>query len=77
MCFGSYLLKMAVSVDERELNQLLKETTEVAAKSSQGSGAADTVLEQLQEAVREHEKILHQQELLIRQLREQLRGVER
>lgn len=65
------------SVDENALNSLLKETTQVAAKSAKGSNTADTVLEQLQEAVKEHEKILHQQELLIRQLREQLREVDR
>lgn len=49
----------------------------MAAKSTNGSNAADSVLEQLQEAVKEHEKILHQQEMLIRQLREQLREVDR
>lgn len=64
-------------MDEGELHSLLKETTEVAAKSTNGSNAADSVLEQLQEAVKEHEKILHQQEMLIRQLREQLREVDR
>ncbi len=64
-------------MDEHELNSLLKETTKVAAKSVKGGNAADSVLEQLQEAVKEHEKILHQQELLIRQLREQLREVDR
>lgn len=64
-------------MDEKELNSLLKETTDVAAQGKVGQNAADSVLEQLQEAVREHEKILHQQEMLIRQLREQLREVDR
>ncbi len=49
----------------------------MAASGNVGKKAADTVLEQLQAAVKEHEKILHQQELLIRQLREQLQEVER
>ncbi len=65
------------SVDEKELNSLLKETTEVAAQGREGRNTADSVLEQLQKAVKEHEKILHQQELLIRQLREQLGEVDR
>lgn len=47
----------------------------MAARSDEGLSTADTVLEKLQEAVKEHEKILHQQEMLIRQLRDQLRGV--
>lgn len=62
-----------MSMDEKELHSLLKETTEVAASGKAGSDTADSVLEKLQEAVKEHEKILHQQELLIRQLRDQLR----
>lgn len=60
---------------EHDFHSLLKETTEVAATGKEGTGTADSVLEMLQEAVREHEKILHQQEFLIRQLREQLREV--
>lgn len=64
-------------MNERELHSLLKEMTVVAGGGRDGMDAADTVLEKLQEAVKEHEKILHQQELLIRQLREQLREVER
>ena len=64
-------------MDEEELNSLLKETTDVAAKGKLGSDTADTVLEQLQDALNEHTKILHQQEMLIRKLREQLREVER
>lgn len=68
---------MVLIVDESELRSLLEETSEMAATGKEGLTAADTVLEQLQEAVREHEKILHQQELLIRQLRQQLKEVER
>lgn len=65
-------------MDENEFRSLLRETVDVAASGGEeGRGTADTVLEKLQEAVKEHEKILHQQELLIRQLREQLRGVDR
>lgn len=47
----------------------------MAATGRDGLSTADSVLEKLQEAVKEHEKILAQQELLIRQLREQLKGV--
>lgn len=65
-------------MNEEELHSLLKETTDVmAAGDTNKAHAADGVLEKLQEAVKEHEKILHQQEMLIRQLREQLREVER
>lgn len=64
-------------MDDGELRSLLKETAVVAASGDEGRGTADMVLEKLQEAVKEHEKILHQQELLIRQLREQLKGVDR
>lgn len=64
-------------MDEKELNSLLRETTDMAAQGKVGQNAADGVLEQLQQAVKEHEKILHQQEMLIRQLREQLKDVDR
>jgi hypothetical protein len=66
---------MARQVDENELNSLLKETVGVASVGEHGYDTADSVLEKLQEAVKEHEKILHQQEFLIRQLRDQLREV--
>ena len=64
-------------MDERAFHSLLKETKDVAATGPDGVDTANSVLEKLQEAVKEHEKILHQQELLIRQLREQLREVDR
>lgn len=63
-------------MNEKDLHSLLKETTYVAATGAAGRETADRVLEKLQEAVKEHEKILHQQELLIRQLRDQLREVD-
>lgn len=60
---------------DEDFHLLLRETSDVAASSKEGLDAADGVLMKLQEAVKDHEKILHQQELLIRQLRDQLRGV--
>jgi 3-polyprenyl-4-hydroxybenzoate decarboxylase len=64
-------------MDEDDLHSLLKETTDVAVTGTSGADTADNVLEQLQHAVKEHERILHQQELLIRQLRQQLKEVDR
>lgn len=50
---------------------------EKMASGQAGGSGADSVLEELQKAVREHERILQQQELLIRRLREELKGVRR
>ena len=62
--------------DENELHQLLKETTEMAAQGDVPQ-EAETVLEQLQKAVEEHELILQRQGALIERLRRELKGVRR
>lgn len=63
-------------MDDRTLHEFLKETTHMAA--SQGiPEAADSVLEELQKAVQDHERILARQAMLIKRLREELKDVRR
>ncbi len=63
--------------DESELHKLLKETTEMAAQGQVSESEADTVLEQLQKAVEDHERILRRQAELIERLRHEMKDVRR
>lgn len=63
--------------DEHELHSLLKETTQMAAQGHVSSQDADNVLEQLQKAVEDHERILQRQAELIERLRRELKDVRR
>lgn len=62
--------------DETELHKLLKEIPQMAAHGN-ASEEADSVLEQLQRAVEEHERILARQGQLIERLRRELKDVRR
>ncbi len=63
--------------DERELHNLLKETTQMAAQGHVSNEDADNVLEQLQKAVEDHEQILRRQAALIERLRKEMKDVRR
>lgn len=58
--------------DESELHQLLKEIPQMAEKED-----PDGVLEQLQKAVEDHERILARQAELIARLRSEMKDVRR
>ncbi len=64
-------------MDEPSLNRLLKETSDMAARGEVSDADADDVLEQLQKAVQEHERILARQGELIARLRSELKDVRR
>lgn len=62
-------------MDDTDLGDLVKGAAEMAADGDEEN--ADAVLEDLQEAIREHERILKRQGELIRRLRSELKGVGR
>jgi uncharacterized coiled-coil protein SlyX len=61
-------------MDERDLHSLLKDIPQMSERQRQES---EDVLEQLQHAVEEHERILARQALLIKLLREELKDVKK
>jgi hypothetical protein len=61
-------------VDENALHHILKELPNMAAKGA-APDDADNVLEELQKAVEQHERILARQAELIKRLRAELKGV--
>lgn len=63
-------------VDESHLHALLREIPSMVTNTDDAQGA-DTVLEELQRAVQEHERILQRQGALIKRLREELKDVRR
>lgn len=61
-------------MDEQDLHSLLKDIPQMSARERDDS---ESVLEELQHAVEEHEKILARQAELIARLRRELKGVEK
>lgn len=61
-------------MDENALHHLLRELPGMAA-NGETAGDADNVLEELQRAVEEHERILARQAELIKRLRAELKDV--
>lgn len=62
---------------DNELHKLVKETSQMAAQGHVSEAEADAVLEQLQKAVEDHERILARQAELIERLRNELKDVRR
>jgi hypothetical protein len=63
---------MGIAVDERDFHSLLKDIPQMSREQRQES---EDVLEELQHAVEEHERILARQAKLIQRLREELKDV--
>jgi uncharacterized coiled-coil protein SlyX len=62
----------AVVVDETDLHSLLKD---IPRMSNEQRDDTDVVLRELQNAVKDHERILARQARLLERLREELKGV--